>query len=275
MAGGILRALISPHTPRMGSEAGAPAFLRGVIAGSHAAGEELRGARPDLIVLQSAHWFSTFNGYATCQPLHEGICVASEATDMIPGSPYKRPGDREFALALVEECAMLGIPMRPNESPHYRWDYGTWVPLHYLDPEQRIPVVVLSSCLLASLEECLAVGGAVRAVAERLGRRTVFVGSTALAHQLVRGPGVWPAESQQQKDREFIAALVEGRITAAKLMLHDYAREVVAEAGGRVLATTLGCLDDKAGQVYAGRVHGSYGPSSGSGNVNITVRPVP
>ena len=135
-------------------------------------------------------------------------------------------------------------------------------------------MVLLPSCLLASLEECLTVGGAVRSVAERLGRSVAFVGSTALAHQLVRGPGGWPSEAQQQRDREFIAMLVEGRITDAKVGLHDYAREVVAEAGGRVLATTLGCLDDKSGGRYAGRMHGAYGPSSGSGNASIAVRPV-
>jgi 3,4-dihydroxyphenylacetate 2,3-dioxygenase len=275
MAAGIVRAVITPHTPRMGIEAKAPAFLRGVIAGSHALGEEVRGAKPDLLVLQSAHWFSTFNWYVTCQDVHEGVCVASEAPDMIPGSDYRRPGDQEFARALVAECTVLGIPFQPNVSPHYRWDYGTWVPLNYLDPEQRIPAVILPSCLLSSLEECLAVGGAVRAAAERLGRKAVFIGSTALAHQLVRGPGIWPSEAHQQRDREFIAALVEGRIGSAKRMLGDYSREVVAEAGGRVLATTLGCLDEKSGAAYAGRVHGSYGPSSGSGNVSIAVRPVP
>ncbi len=275
MAAGIVRAVITPHTPRMGIEANAPAFLKGVIAGSHSVGEEIRAAQPDVLVLQSAHWFSTFNWYATCQPVHEGMCVASEATDMIPGVPYRRPGDPAFARALIAELGMLGIPCQANESPHFRWDYGTWVPLHYIDPEQRIPAVLLPSCLLASLEECLTVGAAVRQVAERLGRAAVFVGSTALAHHLVRGPGVWPSEVQQQRDREFIAMLVEGRITDAKLALHDYAREVVAEAGGRVLATLLGCLDDKAGGRYAGRMHGAYGPSSGSGNASIAVRPVP
>jgi 3,4-dihydroxyphenylacetate 2,3-dioxygenase len=258
----------------MGIEKQAPAFLKGVIAGSHSVGEEIRGAKPDLLVVQSAHWFTTFNWYVTVQPVHEGLCVASEATDLIPGVPYRRPGDPAFARALLAEFAALGIPCRPNESPHFRWDYGTWVPLNYIDPEQRIPAVLLPSCLLSSLEECLAVGGAVRQVAERLGRGVVFVGSTALAHQLVRGPGVWPPETQQQRDREFIAMLVEGRIAAAKLALHDYAREVVAEVGGRVLATVLGCLDDKSGARHAGRMHGAYGPSSGSGNASIAVRPV-
>jgi 3,4-dihydroxyphenylacetate 2,3-dioxygenase len=258
----------------MGVEAKAPAFLRGVIAGSHSIGKEIREAKPDLLVLQSTHYVSTFNWYVTGQAVHEGHCVADEAPDLIPGWPYRRKGDPAFAEALVGEISSLGIPCHKNESPHYHWDYGTWVPLSYLDPEQGIPAVTLPCCISATLEECMAVGGAVRAVAERLGRRAVFIASTALAHKLVRGPGVWPSEGQQQRDRQFIAMLVEGRITEAKVQLNDYAAVQVAELGGRALATALGCLDDKSGARFTGRMHGAYGPSSGSGNASIAVRPV-
>jgi len=268
MTGAIVRAVVIPPTPRIGAEETAPAFLQGVIAGARSLGEEIRALKPDLLVVQSAHWVSTFNWYVTCHPRHEGHCVANECPDMIPGVRYSRPGDPEFATALAAEIAALGLPAARNESPHFAWDYGSWVPLHYLDPGQTLPTVLLSTCALATLEECLAVGGALRRVAEQTGRRVVFVASTALAHKLVRGPGVWPPESFQALDRQFIAQLVEGRITDAKTGLRQYCDTVVAEAGGRPLATMLGCLDDKSGARYAGRLHGAYGPSSGSGNAS-------
>jgi 3,4-dihydroxyphenylacetate 2,3-dioxygenase len=272
MAGGIVRSVIAPHTPRMGVEAKAPAFLKGVIAGLRSLGEEVRAAQPDVLVVQSTHYVSTFNWYATCQALHEGHCVADEAPDLIPGIPYRRKGDPEFAQAIVAEVGGLGIPCNRNESEHFQWDYGSWVPLHYMDPGQTLPAVLVPTCLMSSLDECLTVGGAIRAAAEKTGRKAVFVASTALAHKLVRGPGVWPSEVHQQMDREFIAQLVEGRITDAKRNIYAYSEAVVAEMGGRVLATMLGCLDDKGGARFSGKMHGAYGQSSGSGNACIAVR---
>jgi aromatic ring-opening dioxygenase catalytic subunit (LigB family) len=37
-----------------------------------------------------------------------------------------------------------------NDSEHCHWDYGTFVPLQYLDPASEVPVVGLPSVLMAS-----------------------------------------------------------------------------------------------------------------------------
>ncbi len=273
MAGDIICAAVTPHTPRMGVEATAPEFLAGVIAGSKAFGKRLRAAKPDLIVMQSAHWVCTFNWYVTCHTVHKGMCVADEAPDLISGLPYDRKGDPEFGRALVEQIKSLGVPCNRNESKHYHWDYGAFVPLQYLDPAQKIPLVLLSTCLSASLEECAAVGGAVAHTARKLGRRVAFLASSALSHDLVRGPGVWPSEARQRLDREFIELLVRGRVTEAKEGLGAYTGAVVAEMGGRPVATMLGTLNDKSKRRFRGEQHGDYGPSSGSGNTSISVWP--
>jgi len=273
MAGGIIRTVVAPHVPRIGIEAKAPPFLKGVIGGLHSMGREIRTAKPDLFVILSAHFVSTFNWQVTMQAEHKGMCVAEEAPDLIPGVPYQRRGDPEFAEALVKEIQVVGVPVVRNDTPHYSWDYGTYVPLSYLDPEQKIPVVVLPSVLASSLDECFSVGMAVRNAAIATGRRAVFVASCSFSHKLSRGPGIWPAEHFQKRDRDFIALLVEGRIPEAKAAFAEYAQAVVTEQGGRPLATMLGCLDDKNGERFAGILHGSYGPSSGSGNACVAIRP--
>jgi 3,4-dihydroxyphenylacetate 2,3-dioxygenase len=273
MAGGIVRVVVAPHVPRIGVEAKAPPFLKGVVAGLHAMGQELRAAKPDVFVLLSSHFVSTFNWQVTMHAEHKGVCVADEAPDLIPGFPYQRKGDPQFAEALVKEIQVVGVPVIRNETPHYAWDYGTYVPLNYLDPEQKIPVVVLPSVLAANLEECFSVGHAVRAAALASGRRVAFIASSALSHKLARGPGLWPPEHFQKRDRDFIALLVEGRISDAKAGFAEYIGAVSGEMGGRPLATMLGCLDDKHGERFAGIVHGEYGPSSGSGNACIAIRP--
>ena len=269
--GSLLLSAVTPHTPRMAVEEKAPPFLRGVIDGSPELGRAVRSAAPDLLIVQSTHWVTSFTWYATCHARHRGHCVADEAPDMIPGLPYDRPGDPGFADALVEALAADGLQAGRNISSHFHWDYGSYVPLRYVDPEQTIPAVLIGSCLLADLDECLRVGRIIRETVERTGRRAVFLGSTALAHRILRGPELWPPEEHRAADRDFIEKLCAGRIAEARAGLPSYAKRVVAEMGGRTLATFLGTLEPVEDRRYAGRQFGAYGQSSGSGNASVAV----
>ena len=272
MSGGIVMSAIASHSPRIGIEATAPDFLRGVIAGEYALGRAIQALEPDVIVLQSAHWVTTFTWYVTCQARHHGACVSDELPDLIPGAPYDRPGDPQFGGLLAEAIARQGLLAGRNETPHYKWDYGTFVPLQYLDPAQRIPVVTMGTCILADLDECYRVGIAVRDAAERSEKRVVFVASSALSHRLVRNPASWPTPDHQALDREFLDLLRAGHAGEARRFLDSYARETLVEMGGRNIATMLGVLDGVAPAHLAGMQYGEYGPSSGAGHTNFGIR---
>ena len=272
MTGQVVMSAIASHSPRIGIEASAPDFLRGVIAGAYALGRTIQELEPDVIVLQSAHWVTTFTWYVTCQPRHQGFCVSDELPDLIPGVPYERPGDPEFGALLVEEIKGKGLFAGRNETPHYKWDYGTFVPLQYLDPPQRIPVVTMGTCILADLDECHEVGKAVREAAVKSGKRVVLVASSALSHRLVRNPASWPTKANQALDRRFVALLRDGRIGEARQFLDDYAVEAQVEMGGRNIASMLGALDRVPAERLNGEEYGEYGPSSGAGHTNFGVR---
>src|SRR5436309_2456872 len=113
MMGGLIASVLSPHPPRMplasGTRAGAQqseALIserwQGLISGSEAMGAALRSLQPDLFVINSAHWVTSFDWFATCQDPHRGICVADEAPNLIPGLEYQFKGDPKFAKAFVE-----------------------------------------------------------------------------------------------------------------------------------------------------------------------------
>jgi len=61
------------------------------------------------------------------------------------------------------------------------------------------------------------------------------------------------------------------QIKAAKQWLPEYARAVVAEMGGRNVATMLGTINDTSPRLV-GASYGSYGQSSASGNISLSVR---
>lgn len=275
MAGGLVASAVVPHTPRMGIEENAPEFVRGMIGGIREVGDALRALDVELIVLQSAHWVSTFNWYVSAQQVHEGVCVADEAPDMIPGIPYKYPGDPEYAAQLAEAVRGADLPCGLNESPHYNWDYGTWVPLKYLDPEAAIKVVTLPTVVCAALEESLTVGRLAHEVAERMGRRAAFISSCALSHKVLRGPELWPSEALQALDRRLIALLTGGNVEELTAWIPEFSSSAVAEMGGRTLSGMIGAagaLEKSAGPLE-GRQYGPYGQSSGSGNASVLLTP--
>lgn len=269
---GIIASCIAAHPPRMSIEAKAPPFQRGLIAGEKEMGRVLRAMKPDLFVVQSAHWISTFNWFATCQDPHQGVCVADEAPDLMPGTPYKRKGDPAFARALVEALKADGVAALPNDSPHFTWDYASLVPLLYIDPDAEVPVVHLPTCLMADAAECRRVGQKIDAVAKTLGRNVVFIASNALSHAIVRGPEKMPTPERVALDKRMIQLLEAGDVATIRDWMPTFAREAVAEMGGRVMNTLLGCLEAQAERgPLRGRQYGEYGQSSGSGNAAVAV----
>lgn len=270
---GVVAAAVVPHVPTLSRAEITPEFQHTLVEGERRLGSALRALEPDLCVIVSTHWVSTFNWFATCQAVHEGVCVADEAPDLIPGIAYRYQGDPKFASALVEEWKAAGIPAGRNDSPHYEWDYGTYVPLSHLDPQAQLPVVGIPVVLMADHAECRRAGAAVHTVASRLGRRVVFVASSALSHALVRGRHHMPTPERVDADRTLIAALSRGAVAELVGGLADYNRTAVAEMGGRALATMVGVLEamGRDGEPLLGRQYGDYAQSSGSGNANVVV----
>jgi len=270
---GIIAAAAVPHVPTLGLAKNTPDFQLTLVEGERALGRALRDAKPDLFVVNSSHWVCTFGWYATSQSVHEGVCVADEAPDLIPGIPYKRKGDAEFAKALVDEWKAQGIPGDCNETPHYAWDYGSLVPLLYLDPDAEVPVVQIPTVIMADHAECMKTGRAVHATAKRLGRRVVFIASSAFTHDLVRGRHFKPKPEREALDQRFIDQLKRGAVHEALAWFPEYSRAVVAEMNGKPLATLLGALQalDEDGAKLSGEQFGGYAQSSGSGNANVVV----
>ncbi len=270
---GVIAAAVVPHVPTLGLAKNTPEFQLTLVEGERALGRKLRALKPDLFVVNSSHWICTFGWYATCQSVHEGVCVADEAPDLIPGIAYKRKGETEFASALVDAWQAQGVPGGRNDTPHYNWDYGSLVPLLHLDPDAEIPVVQIPTVILSDHAECIKVGQAVHDTAKRLGKRVVYLASSAFTHDLVRGRHFRPRPEREALDQRFIEQLKQGLVDEALAWFPEYSRAVVAEMNGKPLAAFLGTLQAlrQDGVALSGEQFGGYAQSSGSGNASLVV----
>ena len=273
--GGVIATAITIHVPRIAIEAQAPAFQREIIAGSKTMGEAIRALQPDALVIVTAHWVSTFNWYATSHAVHEGRCVADEAPDLVPGLPYRRPGDPALAGSLVDTARHAGIPMLATDCADLGWDYATYVPLQYLDPAAAIPVIRLPVVICCDLAEAMSVGVAVHTAAKAAGKRVVLVASSALSHAVERGPEKWPTEERKALDARFIDQALTGRHRELIAGFPAWVKPAAAEMGGKPVATMFGALNSLLDEQKAlsARQFGPYTQSSGSGNVNLLWQP--
>jgi len=260
--------ILTPHTPRMCHEDQAPEFLNEIVEGMHQVAKVIEEAKPDVLVMISCHWLSSFKHFVDVTPEHRGILTAFECPELISDVPYYYPGDTELASQLVAAGIETGLPVIAVDDPTYVWDYGTIVPLRYLVPKEDIPVIDLSVTWAASLEETYAWGQQIGKVLRESDKHVMFISSGALSHNLVRGPEAMPSLSEQALDRQFLEYLQNNDLSSARNMLSQYARNAGVESGGRHLAALLGVLEESKKSNYYG-----YGQSSGSGNVLMTFEP--
>ena len=266
--GAVVGALIVTHTPRIADESRAPDFTREMIRGMHELGREVERLRPDALIQVSTHWVTTFHHYVLGHERHQGVLTASEAPDMISGVQYDFPGESELAQTIVAKGKEKGLPVVLSAADHFILDYGTVNPIRYLTPQFDLPIVPISSCLLADLHECVRWGEAIAEGIRQTSKRVMVVASGALSHALVRGPEKWPSEESQRLDRRFVELVTQGRADELKSFFSAFARDVDAEMGGRHLAVLLGAT----GGAFRGRLH-AYGPSSGTGNAVVSLEP--
>jgi len=271
---GVVAAALVAHVPTLGRSENTPDYQQTLVQAERTMGAAVRAAlKPDLWVIVSTHWVSTFDWFATCQARHEGLCVAQEAPNLIPGLPYSYRGDPEFGAALVDAWKEAGCAAVKNEAANYHWDYGTFVPLQYVDPQGEVPVVSTPVVLMADHGECLRAGAAVHAVGKRMNRRVVFLCSSALSHLLVRGRHNWPTSERVEADKRFVEFLKRGAIDETIAGFTEYSKKTVAEMGGRALATLVGVTAamSRDGKPMAARQYGEYAQSSGSNNVVLLI----
>ncbi|MCM3116966.1 extradiol ring-cleavage dioxygenase [Neobacillus sp. MER 74] len=257
--------MLVPHAPSLCHEDKVPDFQQNIVAGLKEVAKEIAQIKPDVIVLVSCHWPSTFAHYVDCNPVHKGLLTAQEAPDMITDVPYNYPGDENLGKKLVEAGKAANIPVEGVYGGHFEWDYGTVVPLRYLVPKEDIPVINLSVTLAANIEETYKWGQVIAKVLQDTKEKVVFVSSGALSHNLVRGRHNMPTLSEHALNKEFLDLIMNKNYHAAYQMLPQFSSIAKVESGGRHVAMLLGVIDIDCTPVYY-----ADGQSSGSWNPLIT-----
>ncbi|MCM2533384.1 hypothetical protein NDK43_14475 [Neobacillus pocheonensis] len=80
--------MLVPHVPSLCHKDQVPDFQKDMASAMKLVAKQVKEIKPDVIVLVSCHWPSTFFHYVDCTPIHKGILTAFEAPDLVKDVSY-------------------------------------------------------------------------------------------------------------------------------------------------------------------------------------------
>jgi 3,4-dihydroxyphenylacetate 2,3-dioxygenase len=238
-------------------------------------GRRCRELGVDTIVVFDVHWLVNSEYHINCAPAFKGVYTSNELPHFIRNMAYQYPGNPALGKLLAQAAVDEGIATRAHDETTLGLEYGTLVPMRYMNSDQHFKVVSVSGwCMWHKLEESLRFGRAVRNAIERRydGKVAVFA-SGSLSHHFADN-GTAPEFMHkvydpflEQVDRGVVDLWQRGEWASFVDMLPMYADKCWGEGGMHDTAMLLGLL---GGRDYASGVEiiTPYFGSSGTGQIN-------
>ena len=274
----VLAAKVS-HVPSLmlSEEKGSPlkAARQDAVAALRELGRRARERRVSTFVMLDTHWLSNFGYHINANPRHHGSFTSHEAPQMIQDLHYDLPGDSALGEAIADQANRAGLHVLAHKVASLGLEYGTIVPMHYMNPDGWASVVSVATPLFTSLEESRLLGEATRRAIDQSDQRVAVLASGSLSHRLwpnkKLGPDAWTSvasEFNRQVDLRVLELWQQRRYREFIDMLPDYAVKCNGEGG---MADTIMLFAALGWYGYHGAAEQlcEYFPSSGSGQVNV------
>lgn len=207
-----------------------PALREPFFAAYHQMAEDIQTQEPDaLIVLAAEHFANFFMNNMPCYALGMADKYTGPIEDPewlgIPRQEF--PGNPDLSWRIIQEVQQTVDVAFCEE---WQFDHGIMVPLHFLNPEGKLPVIPGNiNCQgppLTPLSRAWAFGEALRRACDKVPERIALVGTGGISH--------WPCtpdsgQVNEAWDREFLDRWSRGD----KEALLSYTDEETYRDGGQ------------------------------------------
>jgi len=273
------------HVPSMYlSELGGPrkGTRQDAINGHIEIGRRCRELGVDTIVVFDTHWLVNANYHLNCAPHFKGTYTSNELPHFISNLPYEFPGNPALGRLLAKAASEMGVETLAHDATTLAPEYGTLVPMRYMNADQHFKVVSVSAlCMAHYLNDSARLGWALRrAVEDHYDGTVAILASGSLCHRFAQN-GLAPefafkiwSPFLEQLDRGVVQMWQQGRWADFCAMLPEYAAKGHGEGFMHDTAMLLGALGWSA---YDGRaeVVTPYFGASGTGQINVVLPVTP
>jgi 3,4-dihydroxyphenylacetate 2,3-dioxygenase len=244
------------------------------IDGLKEIGARCRREGVDTIVVFDTHWLVNSGFHINSAPRYQGIYTSNEFPQFIQNLAYDYEGAPELGDRVASLAREKGVRILSHHVDTLELEYGTLVPLRYIDPERRMKVLSIAAwCPWHELDDSRRIGESVREAIEAMPVNAAVLASGSLSHRIHDNneaeAGIFSIsdEFNRQVDLRVVELWRQGRFDEFIKMLPTYARACHGEGLMHDTAMLLGVLGwDR----YRGRAEivTDYFASSGTGQVN-------
>ena len=237
-------------------------------------GRRCRELGVDTIVVFDVHWLVNGGYHLNNAPRFSGNYTSNELPHFISNLRYEYPGNPELGRLIAATATARGVFTRAHEATSLDLEYGTLVPMRYMNADQRFKVVSVAAwCAWHKLADSAIFGAAVREAIERSDATVAVFASGSLLHRFNDNGSpeeamhtIW-REFYRQVDLRVVDLWKQGDFRTFCAMLPEYAELCVGEGGMHDTAMLLGLLGwdayDKPVEIIT-----EYFASSGTGQIN-------
>jgi 3,4-dihydroxyphenylacetate 2,3-dioxygenase len=229
----------------------------------------------DTIVVFDTHWLVNANYHINCAPQFQGTYTSNELPHFISNLPYAFPGNPELGQLLAQVCNEHGVETLAHDKTTLAPEYGTLVPMRYMNKDQHYKVVSVSAlCQAHYLNDSARLGWAIRrAIEDRYDGTVAIFASGSLSHRFAQNGlapefafKVW-SPFLEALDHEVVRMWERGDWQQFCAMLPEYAAKGHGEGFMHDTAMLLGAL---GWSEYDGKVEvvTPYFGASGTGQIN-------
>ncbi len=229
----------------------------------------------DTIVVFDTHWLVNANYHVNCAPQFQGTYTSNELPHFISNMPYAFPGNPELGQLLARACNEYGVETLAHDRTTLAPEYGTLVPMRYMNKDRHYKVVSVSAlCQAHYLNDSARLGWAMRrAIEDHYDGTVAIFASGSLSHRFAQNGlapefafKVW-SPFLEALDHEVVRIWERGDWNQFCAMLPEYAAKGHGEGFMHDTAMLLGALgwSDYDGKV---EVVTPYFGASGTGQIN-------
>lgn len=245
------------------------------IDGHHEIDRRCRELGVDTIVTFDTHWLVNSGYHINCAPHFKGVYTSPELPHFIKNLPFDYDGNTELGNLIAETATEMGVFTRSHYDTSLGPEYGTLVPMRYMNADKHYKVICISAmCQVHNLEDSKVLGEAVRkAIEEKYDGTVAILASGSLSHRFAQNGvseqylhKIWDP-FLEEVDAKVVKMWENGEWEEFCGMLPSYAEKCHGEGYMHDTAMLLGAMGwDK----YQGKVEvvTPYFGSSGTGQIN-------
>ena len=250
---------------------------KAAIEGHYEIARRMREAGADTIVVIDTHWLVNSAYHVNANHRFKGCYASNEFPQFIQDLNYAYEGNAALGDLIAEKANAKNVHTLSHQVDSLELEYGTLVPMRYMNPESDLKVVSVSGwCTVHSFEASRKLGEAIMEAIEASDSNVALIASGSLSHKIwpnedyVANNGTFTISSEfnRQMDLRVLEMWEQGEIETFLKILPEYAEKCDGEGDMHDTVMLFGALgwDKYKGK---GEVVTPYFPSSGTGQTNV------